>query len=430
MAGYNLQPFDGKSDFSIWQQKMKGILIQQKVFKAIEGKYSDSISEEKALENDEYAYSSIILNLFDNVLRKVGKQDTARDLWKKLEDLYTDVSLPSKLFLLEKFFKFKLDLSKTIDENLDDFTKLVQDIKLTGDKNIDEYSPIVLLNAIPDTYADVKAAIKYGRDSVSLDIVVNGLKSKEIDLKTNRPSNNHHEVNSVRGRSNFRNPNNRYNNRSKSRNKNRSKSRNKNYSHKDDKLRERRCYNCGLKGHYIKDCRKPRRDNRDNNGEEKELVNNVVDEFGEVFVVSDVNSVLPLSMYEWLIDSGCTFHISPFESIFSNLKVGEFGSVSMANEKRCDIKGIGEISLIFDNGYKMTLKHVRYVPELSHNLISCAVLEDEGLEGKWGKGIMKIMKGSLVIFKAEKRRNLYLCSVTYDSLAASVNMHDKNRSLA
>ncbi|KAL2231326.1 UNVERIFIED_CONTAM: Retrovirus-related Pol polyprotein from transposon TNT 1-94 [Sesamum indicum] len=374
---------------------MKGILIQQKVFKAIDGRYSDSISEEKVLENDEFAYSSIILNLSDNVLRKVGKQDTARDLWEKLEDLYTDVSLP------------------------------MQDIKLTSDKNIDEYSPIVLLNAILDTYADVKAAIKYGRDSVSLDIVVNGLKSKEIDLKTNRPSNNHHEVNSVRGRSKFRNSSNRYNNRSKSRNKNRSKSRNRDYSHKDDKIRERRCYNCGIRGHYIKDCRKPRRDNRDNNREEKERVNNVTDESGEIFVISDVNSVLPLSMHEWLVDSGCTFHISPFESIFSNLKIGDFGSVSMANEKRCDIKGIGDISLVFDNGYRITLKHVRYVPELSHNLISCAALEDDGLEGRWGKGIMKIMKGSLVVFKAEKRRNLYLCSVTYDSLAASVNMHDK-----
>ena len=96
-------------------------------------------------------------------------------------------------------------MSKNIDENLDDFTKLVQDIKLTGDKNIDEYSPIVLLNAIPDTYSDVKAAIKYGRDSVNLDTVVNGLKSKEIDLKMNRPSSNQYEVNSVRGKSRYRN---------------------------------------------------------------------------------------------------------------------------------------------------------------------------------------------------------------------------------
>ena len=96
-------------------------------------------------------------------------------------------------------------MSKDIDENLDDFTKLVQDIKLTGDKNIDEYSPIVLLNAIPDTYSNVKSAIKYGRDSVNLDTVVNGLKSKEIDLKKNRPSSNQYEVKSVRGISRYRN---------------------------------------------------------------------------------------------------------------------------------------------------------------------------------------------------------------------------------
>ncbi|KAK4397562.1 hypothetical protein Sango_1592800 [Sesamum angolense] len=86
---------------------------------------------------------------------------SAKELWDKLEQLYTETSLPSKLFLLEKIFRYKLDLSKNIEENLDDFTKLIQDIKLTGDKNIDDYTPIVLLNAIPDAYGDVKAAIKY-----------------------------------------------------------------------------------------------------------------------------------------------------------------------------------------------------------------------------------------------------------------------------
>ncbi|KAL0396350.1 UNVERIFIED_CONTAM: hypothetical protein Scaly_0083400 [Sesamum calycinum] len=118
MAGYNLQPFDGKSDFSIWQQKMKGILIQQKVFIAIDRKYADNVSGDKKLENDEYAYLSIILNLSDSVIQKVGKQISAKMLWDKLEELYTETSLPSKLFLLEKFFRYKLDMSKTIDENI------------------------------------------------------------------------------------------------------------------------------------------------------------------------------------------------------------------------------------------------------------------------------------------------------------------------
>ncbi|KAK4385413.1 Retrovirus-related Pol polyprotein from transposon TNT 1-94 [Sesamum angolense] len=120
-------------------------------------------------------------------------------LWDKLEELYTETSLPSKLFLLEKFFRYKLDMSKNIDENIDEFTKLIQDIKLTGDKNIDDYSPIVLLNAIPETYGDVKAAIKYGRDNVQLETVISGLKSKEIDLKISKSSQNTSEVNFVKG---------------------------------------------------------------------------------------------------------------------------------------------------------------------------------------------------------------------------------------
>ncbi|KAL0290776.1 UNVERIFIED_CONTAM: Retrovirus-related Pol polyprotein from transposon TNT 1-94 [Sesamum angustifolium] len=234
---------------------MKGILIQQKVFKSIDGKYAENVSDDKKRDNDEYAYSSIILNLSDSVIRKVGKQNSAKELWDRLEELFTETSLPSKLFLLEKFFRYKLDMSKNIDENIDEFTKLVQDIKLTGDKNIDDYTPIVLLNAIPDAYSDVKAAIKYGRDNVCLDTVINGLKSKEMDIKTNKTS-------------------------------------------------------------------------------------------------------------------------------------------------------LGDVCLTFSDGYKLTLRNVRYVPDLNHNLMSCAALEEEGLEGRWGKGIMKVMKGSLTVFKADKRRNL------------------------
>ncbi|KAL0313432.1 UNVERIFIED_CONTAM: Retrovirus-related Pol polyprotein from transposon TNT 1-94 [Sesamum radiatum] len=360
---------------------MKGILIQQKVFKAIDGKYPKNTSEEKILENDEYAHSSIILNLSDSVIRKVGKQNSAKELWDRLENLYTETSLPSKLFLLEKFFRYKLDLSKNIEENIDDFTKLIQDIKLTGDKNIDGYTPIVLLNAIPDAYSYVKAAIQYGRDNVNLDTVINGLKSKEMDLKTNKSSQSNNEVNSVRGRTKNRNSDYKY--RKHSRGKSRSKSRTRNDKNHDDKTKERRCYNCGIKGHYIKDCRKPGRDNRDKS-HNKEDVNSVTENSSEVFMLCDVKNVNSLNMHEWLLDSGCTFHLSPFKEIFTNFESGNFGFVSMANEKQCEIR------------------------------------EEEGLEGRWEKGVMKIMKGSLTVFKAERKRNLYICSVDYDILAASV----------
>ncbi|KAK4382157.1 Retrovirus-related Pol polyprotein from transposon TNT 1-94 [Sesamum angolense] len=112
--------------------------------------------------------------------------------------------------------------------------------------------------------------------------------------------------------------------------------------------------------------------------------------------------------------------MTPFREILSNYRSENFGSVSLANEKICDVHGLGDACLIFDNGFKLILKNVRYVPDLAHNLISCSALEEEGLEGKWGKGIMKIMKGSLTMFKAERKRNLYICTVKYDCFAASV----------
>ncbi|KAL0373164.1 UNVERIFIED_CONTAM: Retrovirus-related Pol polyprotein from transposon TNT 1-94 [Sesamum calycinum] len=127
------------------------------------------------------------------------------------------------------------------------------------------------------------------------------------------------------------------------------------------------------------------------------------DNNGEVYVVCDINSIRSSeNMYEWLIDSGCTFHLSPYKELFSNYKSVNMGCVSMANEKLCDIKGLGDICVPFENGFKLTLKNVRHVPDLCHNLISYTALEEDGLEGRWGKGIMKIMKGDKLDPRSQK----------------------------
>ncbi|KAL2232022.1 UNVERIFIED_CONTAM: Retrovirus-related Pol polyprotein from transposon TNT 1-94 [Sesamum indicum] len=54
----------------------------------------------------------------------------------------------------------------------------------------------------------------------------------------------------------------------------------------------------------------------------------------------------------------------------------------------------------------------------------CCIRRKDGLEGRWGKGLMKIMKGSLIVFKTEQKRNLYICTVSYDNLATSVSECD------
>lgn len=137
-------------------------------------------------EADELAYTTIILHLFDQVLRKVGKHDNAKALWDELEKLYLIKSSPNKLFLLENFFSFRIDPARDLEDNLDTFNKLVQDITNTGDKVSEEYKAKVLLCVILEIYKEVKATIKYGRDTFTPDMVINSLRSKELKLKTKR----------------------------------------------------------------------------------------------------------------------------------------------------------------------------------------------------------------------------------------------------
>ena len=84
------------------------------------------------------AYGTRILNLSDSVIRQVLEEETTYKIWKKLESLYATKDIPNKMYLREKFFTYKLDPSKTLTNNIDEFKKIVSDFKTLEDKLSDE----------------------------------------------------------------------------------------------------------------------------------------------------------------------------------------------------------------------------------------------------------------------------------------------------
>lgn len=50
----------------------------------------------------------------------------------------------------------------------------------------DENKAIILLNSLPDNFREIKSAIKYGRDSLTTNLVIDALRSKELESKTNK----------------------------------------------------------------------------------------------------------------------------------------------------------------------------------------------------------------------------------------------------
>jgi len=72
----------------------------------------------------------------------------------------------------------------------------------------------------------------------------------------------------------------------------------------------------------------------------------------------------------WIIDSRASFHVTPHRGFFSSYQKRDFGMVKMGNHITSKIVGIGEVTLMTENGSKLVLKEVRHVFEMRLNLTS------------------------------------------------------------
>lgn len=177
--------YDGKIDFNSWKKKMKALLSHNKVAIALEKdatKWPEKKLKKKA-EIDEEAHNLIMMNLSDNVLRKVGGMDTPLTLWDKLESLYALQSAPNLAFLKGALFAYKMESSKSIEDNLDEFLKMTIILKGTDQELGDTSLAMILLNSLTKDYQVVKNALQYSGTVPSLDLIIAGLKARELELK-------------------------------------------------------------------------------------------------------------------------------------------------------------------------------------------------------------------------------------------------------
>lgn len=114
---------------------------------------------------------------------KIQDLTSAKHVWEKIREQYAKTSLSNKLFWKEKIFRFKSDQSKSMEYNLDQF-KMITTQLANIDKQVNlEDQAITLLNSLPESYSELKIAIKYGRENLLLGFVVNSLRFYELEQK-------------------------------------------------------------------------------------------------------------------------------------------------------------------------------------------------------------------------------------------------------
>ena len=119
----------------------------------------------------------------------------------------------------------------------------------------------------------------------------------------------------------------------------------------------------------------------------------------DLLSISSGNNVL---LESWVLDSTCSYHMTPKKDWFDTYKPYNGGMVQMGNNATCPIIGIGTVKIKMFDGVVRVLSNVRYVPDFRKNLISLGVLGDLGYSYSSKGGITKITKGALMVMKGQK----------------------------
>ncbi|GJR40446.1 retrotransposon protein, putative, ty1-copia subclass [Tanacetum coccineum] len=373
---------------------MRALLIQHGCEAALEVLPEDMKAQAKT-ELNKKAHSVVILCLGNKVLREVTGETTAAGVWSKLETLYMTKSLANKLYLKKKLYTFYMPAGRKISEHIDEFNKIVLDLANIEVKFEDEDLALLLLTSLPASYEHFVDTLLYGREALTLEDVMATLNSKEIKERSKAKGDDGEGL-YVRGRTDRRDSR-------QSRGKSRSKSR-------GGRLK---CYICQSKDHLKRNCPKNNRKKSTGYAKKDEQPNSSGSTYDD-YEVMMVMSAQAQALLDWIMDSGCSYHMTPMLDIFFDFLKCDGGSVQLGDNKECKIRGIGKVKIQLKDGSSFVLHSVMYIHGLKRNLISLGTLKKEGFIVKMQSDKVKVINGSRVILSGIRRDN---CVYSLDSHA-------------
>ena len=383
-----------KSEDKLEDTKLKGVADES------DSKQQVDVS---LAEKQRKVRSTIIMYVTDQILRKIIKEKTAVGMLKILDAQYMSTSLPNRMHLKQCLYGYRMNESLTIENNIDEFLRIITDLSNVMVEISDEDQAILLLMSLPKQFDQLRDTLRYSKTTVTLDEVISSIHSKQLELGVNgngKGSKSQGEVlyssSNNRGRSGTRDSN-----QSKFKGKGRSKSRGKG--------NQPTCWTCGAEGHFKRNCPKRSHDRGKEAAKETGESSAVTGiKYIESLTVSEVNVAESYDYREiWIMDTGCSFHMTPRRDWFIDFEERDVGSVRMANESTSSVKGIGTVRIKTSDGSFVLIKNVRYIPQFSRNLLSLGVFESEGCSFSSEQGYLKLTKGCRTVLKAKRESNLY-----------------------
>ena len=174
---FDVEKFDRRIIFGLWQVQVKDLLIQSWLHKALKGKPTTAsgegsaesdvsksvVSDEDWEELDLKAASTIRLCLEKNILANVVGISTTKGLWEKLEQMYQEKSLSNRLYLKEQFHTLRMEEGTRISDHLSILNGIISYLEAIGVEISDEDKALHLIRSLPTSYEHMKPILIMGK---------------------------------------------------------------------------------------------------------------------------------------------------------------------------------------------------------------------------------------------------------------------------
>ena len=107
---FEVEKFDRKSNFLLWNMRIISLLVKEGTHKALLGieKRPSKMKDDEWNDINFRAKATIILCLSDKILYNVMNEKTTVGLWCRLESLYMVKSLSNKLFMKNQLYSLRM----------------------------------------------------------------------------------------------------------------------------------------------------------------------------------------------------------------------------------------------------------------------------------------------------------------------------------
>ncbi|CAA0820811.1 Probable prolyl 4-hydroxylase 11 [Striga hermonthica] len=301
---FEVSKFNGHGNFGLWQTKVKDLLAQQGILKGLRAGKPKGMEDDDWQDLQERAAGTIRLCLADEVMYH------------------------------QRLYGLKMQERTDLGQHVNIFNQVVTDLASLEVKFEDEDKAMILLCSLPPSYEHMVTTLTYGKKTIKTEEITSALLAHNQRKQKSGESSSQSDSLYVKG------------NQDRGRKHGRDNSGNRNFRSKSrDKSQGRKtvtCYKCKEQGHFKRDCPKWKKQTADMSSKSANVVQNEESDCSDGDMLS-----ISTAQYDdaWILDSGCSYHITPNREWFATYKPGNSGSVFLGDDRCCGIVGIGDVKI-------------------------------------------------------------------------------------